>query len=291
MTGSYRKPGILWRRDPRMGSDALPLVFDTPHSGVENPADFGFVCDPLTIVRGADLYVDELYADAPHHGATMIGAEFPRAYIDTNREETDIYHPILEAPHGDTPPRPGLKPWNGLVRSRNWRNGADFYERKLSLDEVQGRIATYYRPYHSELKGALDRLHRRFGAVWHVNCHSCGRMNRTVDPPRPNADIILGDRRGSTCDGDFTTFVAETLAALGYDVEINTPYQGATLVRRYGAPENDRHSLQIEINKRLYLDDASKDPQGFETLQRNISRLIEAIGRYVRDQIDTHVPR
>ena len=281
MTFSYHVPGVLWRKDP--AADPVPLVFDAPHSGTQNPPDFLFTCDPLVIRRGADLFVDELYEDAPRHGATLISALFPRAYIDTNRNETDIYHPGQDGPGQETGERK-LKPWNALVRSQNWRGGADFYGRTLKFPEIYSRIESYYRPYHDALRDTLDTQHARFGGVWHVNCHSCRSMNRRVSPPRPNADFIVGNRFGRTCSQEFTELIADTLAGLGYAVSVNRPYQGATLIRRYAAPDQDRHSIQIEINKKLYLNDAEKS-ENFGTLKHDIGVLIAGISDYVRGKV------
>lgn len=279
MTDSFHVPGVLRRKDPT--SDPLPLVFDAPHSGTQNPSDFRFSCDPIVIKRGADLFVDELYADAPQHGATLINALFPRAYIDTNRSETDIYHPAHDDPDAGTEVR-SLKPWNALVRSQNWRGGVDFYERTLLLEEINSRIENYYRPYHDELRSTLDKQHERYGGVWHINCHSCRSMNRSIRPPRPNADFIIGNRYGRTCSQEFTELIADTLSGLGYTFSMNAPYQGATLIRRYGAPDENRHSVQIEINKKLYLNDMEKS-ENFDVLKRDIGTLIAEISGYVTE--------
>ena len=281
MTSYYHLPGVLSRKDPI--ADPVPLVFDAPHSGTQNPPDFLFTCDPLVIKRGADLFVDELYEDAPRHGATLISALFPRAYIDTNRNETDIYHPDHDGTDDKTANR-NRKPWNALVRSQNWRGGVDFYDRKLRLNEIQSRIDSCYRPYHDELRSTLDARHERFGGVWHVNCHSCRSMNRRIDPPRANADFILGDRFGRTCSQEFTELIADILSCLGYSVSLNTPYQGATLIRRYGAPDQHRHSIQIEINKKLYLNDAEKT-ENFAVLRRDVGTLIAKVSDYVRGKV------
>jgi len=278
VTYSYKIPGVLWRKDPV--ADSVPLVFDAPHSGTQNPPDFHFTCDPLVIRRGADLFVDELYEDAPRYGATLISALFPRAYIDTNRNETDIYQPRHDAREQETG-NGKLKPWNALVRSQNWRGGDDFYGRRLRLAEIHHRIDSHYRPYHDVLRNTLDTQHERFGGVWHVNCHSCRSMNRGVTPPRPNADFIIGNRFGRTCSQEFTDLIAETLSGLGYVVSLNIPYQGATLIRRYAAPDQERHGIQIEINKKLYLDDAEKS-ENFRVVKRDIGTLIAEISDYVR---------
>jgi N-formylglutamate amidohydrolase len=92
------------------------------------------------------------------------------------------------------------------------------------------------------------------------------------------ADFVLGDRDGTTCEAAFTEFVRETLAGMGYSVKVNDPYKGVELVRAFSDPKRGRHSLQIEINKRLYLEeDSLKKSAGFSRLQRNLGELLKAV--------------
>src|SRR5439155_19101242 len=87
-------------------------------------------------------------------------------------------------------------------------------------------------------------------------------------PGRERADFVLGDRDGTTCEPEFTAFVAATLLAMGYEVAINDPYKGVELVRKHGRPAERRHSLQLEINRRLYMDEVSLARNaGFGALQ------------------------
>ncbi len=162
------------------------------------------------------------------------------------------------------------------------------YARKLAVAEVQRRIVDYYEPYHRSVAAALDERHREFGAVWHIDCHSMPAVGDVMsdDPGRARADFVLGDRDGSTCEPEFTAFVATTLAAMGYDVAINDPYKGVELVRKFGRPAERRHSLQIEINRQLYMDEATlEQTAGFAPLQRNLTRLLQATAEFVSRRI------
>src|SRR5579864_4660798 len=161
-------PGVLRRLEPT--AEVLPLVLDSPHSGAVYPDEFAFCC-PLDILRRAeDAYVDELYGAAPAHGATLIAALFPRSYIDANRASDDLDPAILARPlPAHLVPRPATRV--GLVR-RHARPGVPIYDRKLDPDDILARIECYHTPYHRALDESCDRLHREFGAVWHVNCHS-----------------------------------------------------------------------------------------------------------------------
>jgi len=262
----------------------IPLVLDSPHSGTAYPDDFDHL-PPRDVVRQAeDTHVEALYAAAPAMGATLIEALFPRSYIDPNRHHSDIDSALLaDAWTGPITPSRKTELGIGLV----WRlahGGVPMYARKLSAAEVRRRIADFYEPYHACVRAALEERHAAFGAVWHINCHSMPAFGDVMseDPGRARADFVLGDRDGSTCAPEFTAFVAKTLSGLGYDVAINDPYKGVELVRMHGRPAERRHSLQIEINRRLYMDESTlARTSGFEALESNLRRLLEALRRFV----------
>ena len=274
---------VYRRHDPTVA--ALPLVLDSPHSGTSYPADFDHLPSRAIVRRAEDTHVETLFGGAPDAGATLVEALFPRAYIDPNRHPSDMDPAVLE------------EPWPGPVaRSRKtelgiglvWRlaqGGVPMYARPLSVADVERRIALYYEPYHAAVAAALDERHRRFGAVWHLNCHSMPAVGDVMsdDPGRERAEFVLGDRDGTTCEPEFTAFVGATLSAMGYDVAVNDPYKGVELVRKHGRPAERRHSLQIEINRRLYMDEVSlARTAGFGALQADLMRLIAALADYVR---------
>ena len=266
----------------------LPLVLDSPHSGEHYPDDFDHA-PPRGIVRQAeDTHVARLYGFAPKLGATLIEAVFPRAYIDANRSLDDI-DPGMLADSWPTPLVAGPKTAKGIgLLWRIARDGAPMYTRKLTVAEVQRRIDRWYRPYHAALAGELDALHRRFGAVWHIDCHSMPAIGDAYsdDAGRPRKDFVLGDRDGTTCAPEFTALVAETLAGLGYSVAINDPYNGVEIVRRYGRPREHRHSLQIELNRRLYMNETTLEPtQSYARLEVDLERMLAAVARCVRAQV------
>ena len=151
---SFEIPGVLWRRDPEAAE--VPLVFDSPHSGSLYPEDFRFTCPLETLRRAEDAYVDQLYAAAPVHGATLIGAIFPRSYLDVNRAADDVDPGLLAAAW---PGHMTLRPVTrvGLVR-RYAQPGIPIYERKLHPNDVLARIERYHKPYHCALDEACDHL-------------------------------------------------------------------------------------------------------------------------------------
>lgn len=267
-------------------TDALPdsrvaAVFDSPHSGFNYPDDFRPAL-PLEALRKAeDMYIDAFYAAAPDFGAALLLADFPRIYIDANRAVEDMDQNLLDAPWPG-PLAPGIKTECGL--GLIWRLSSDaepIYDRKLSIAEAQARIDTCHAPYHAALRRLLDERHARFGRVYHVNCHSMPEFSGPRAPEGPNvrrADFVLGDRDGTTCSPDFTEAVAACLRDLGYSVAINDPYKGVELVRAYSDPAAGRHSLQIEINRRLYMNETTFERSAdYAATQAAANRIIETV--------------
>lgn len=231
-----------------------PLVFDSPHSGRTYPADFNAAV-PVEALRAAeDSQVDALFACAPALGGALLCADFPRTYIDVNREAGDIDPELVT----------GILPFNaapttrsaagiGLVR-RLVRPGLPLYARKLDIAEVEHRLDRYYLPYHRALGSLIEAAHYRFGVVWHVNCHSMPAV-----PGRGQADFVLGDRDGTSCAPDFLHGVRNSLLAMGYKVAVNHPYKGVEIVRRHGRPQFGYNSLQLEISRALYWNEGRHD--------------------------------
>ena len=277
---------VLRRIEPEGLS--LPVVFDSPHSGLHLPEDFRPAQPEMMIRLAADSYVDELFAGAPAHGAMLIAAEFSRVYIDPNRDETDVDLKLIE---GD---------WTGphMASSKQrygkaliWRSlGEDMpmYDRPLSAAEVRHRIEHYWRPYHDAVEGALDAAHASSGAVWHVNCHSMASYAGSSHPDagKRRPDVTVSDRDGTSAGAEFVECVVGALRAMGYEVRINDPYKGMALIERYSDPARKRHSLQIELRRGLYLDERNRrKSDGFDPLKADLDRLCGEIAAFARTHL------
>ena len=271
-----------------VGAPALtPLVLDSPHSGAQFPADFDAIVSEFDLRDGEDCFVDELYLPATERGVPLLAAQFPRTYLDANRHAGDIDLELMEGGRWPHPHVPSGKARIG--KALIWRtldDGRPIYGRKLKVDEVVGRIERCHAPYHRALAQLMDDAQARFGQVFHINCHSMpsvgGKRGEGGGGPA-RADFVLGDRDGTTCDPGFTTFVADALAEFGYEVAINDPYKGVELVRAYSDPARGRHSLQLEINKRLYMNETTCSRHaGFDALRRDLATLVDAVLEYTR---------
>lgn len=265
-----------------------PLVLDSPHSGHQFPADFGAALSIERLRSAEDVLVNQLYAGAPAHGAHLLEACFPRSYIDPNRSAGDIDLELLDGPWPHHYEPSGKARLGKALVWRTLDDGEAIYASRLSVATVARRITHYLQPYQEALKGLLDQAHAAHGVVYHINCHSMdpvgGAMAEGVTG-RARADVVLGDRDGSTCEPGFTRCVAEFFASRGYSVAINDPYKGVELVRMYSAPLSGRHSLQIELNKRLYLHSGSLRPSaGFPKLASDLNQLMAQLVRYAGDR-------
>lgn len=277
----------VWRRHGE-AVPSVPLLFDSPHSGTRYPDDYRYAAPLASLRRSEDTHVDALFDAAPRCGATRLDALFPRSYIDVNRALDDLDPALLESPWPE-PLTPGAKTGLGIgLIARLCGAMVPIYDRRLGVGEVRGRIERYWRPYHAELERLVEATHARHGIVFHVNCHSMpavGADGMALDAGRPRADFVLGDRDGTTCAEAFIAVTEETLRRQGYDVRRNDPFKGVEIVRRHGRPDAGRHSLQIEINRRLYMNEETRERHdGFARLQADLAELIAVLAAFTRDQ-------
>ncbi len=226
------------------------VVADSPHSGTNYPADFNYACDLPELKKAEDTGVDALFGFFPHLGVPFLQADFPRAYVDPNRKDV-VSEKFKNDPQGIYS---GTE--TGLVREKcTPRSSQKVYDRTLSLKEVFNRVAGYHQPYHDKLKELLDETVARAGKVVHINCHSMPSTVQRGSKDNP-VDIAIGTSDGKTAAPEIAEKLRQLFAARGYNAVIDMPgYRGAEIITRHGNPAQGRHCLQLEINRRLYLDE------------------------------------
>ena len=273
----------------------LPLIFDSPHSGTHYPDDFGYACEFKRLEAAEDKFVDDLFASAPQNGGTLLTANFPRSYIDPNRSFDDIDEDLLDEEWSgpfEINPSSRSHAGIGLIR-RLVRPGVPVYNRALSAEEIIQRIEKYYRPYHDALEKLIKDNHYNFGQAWHINCHSMpassaypkrgiGLVGNKAKP----VDFVLGDRDGTACAHSFTLSLKDFIKDLGYSVSINDPFKGVELVEKYSNPAAGYHSLQLEINKTLYMDEETGEKtNNYNALKGDVEKVINFISTHIESQL------
>ena len=252
-----------------------PLVFASPHSGRRYPPDLIALARTglLSLRRSEDVYVDDLFAGAASHGAIVLSASVARAYVDLNRDPSELDPEMFEG-------RPQLAAATARVQAglgaipRVTGDGQQIYRRKLALSEAERRMAAVYRPYHSKLADLMEETRVLFGCAVLIDCHSMPSSARGAHSP----DIVLGDRFGASCHPSVTALAEATLRRLGYRVARNAPFAGGHTTQTYGRPAERAHALQIEINRALYVDERTLQPTGgFARVRADMSRLAETL--------------
>lgn len=256
-----------------------PLVFNSPHSGRVYPERFLQMTrlDHLSIRQSEDAFVDDLFVRAPHLGAPLLRAHFPRAYLDVNREpyelDPNMFVETLPERYNTTSPRvaAGL----GTI-ARIVAENKPIYRERLTFADAQMRIEGIYKPYHETLQRLLSTTINTFGVAVLIDCHSMPHLNRSGDKVPP--DIVLGDRYGTSCAPEIISIAENLLSAAGLKVTRNRPYAGGHTARAYGKPQHGVHALQIEISRHLYMNEVTLTPHhGFDTMQAIITRLITTL--------------
>ncbi|HEX7886227.1 MAG TPA: N-formylglutamate amidohydrolase [Phenylobacterium sp.] len=269
------------RRAGPEGSPPTPLVFASPHSGRLYPEDMmsAAALDAISIRRSEDAFVDDLIAQAPDHGAAVITASIARAYIDLNREPFELDPAMFSDQLPEFARARTARVAAGLgAIARVVSEGQEIYRRKLTFAEARRRIEGAHRPYHEALSGLIAEARAAHGFAILVDWHSMpAAAAKAAGRDRP-CDIVLGDRFGAACAGVLPMRVERELEAMGYRVTRNMPYAGGYTTEHYGQPHRQAHALQIEINRGLYLDEATLSPtSGFESLRANVERLTRAL--------------
>jgi N-formylglutamate deformylase len=255
-----------------------PLVFASAHSGRDYAAAFvaAVRLDPLGLRRSEDSFVDELFADAPAHGAPLLAATFPRAFCDANREAWELDPGMFDEPLPDWVNTTSARVGAGLgTIARVVSSGEAIYRRKLRFAEAEQRVRTCWQPFHSGLEALIARTRARFGSCLLIDCHS---MPAAVQPPRGGADVVLGDAHGTACAPRTMRLIEQVLDGLGYRVRRNDPYAGGFITRHYGRPRERVEAVQIELNRALYMDEARIErlPR-FADVRRDMAMLIAAL--------------
>jgi N-formylglutamate amidohydrolase len=231
-----------------------PVVLSVPHAGRTYPADLHLWTRARApaLMALEDRHADALVADAVRSGFTAIVATAPRLMIDLNRAEDEIDPVLLRDPVASGRPQSAkVRGGLGLIPRRTAAAG-EIWTRKLSRAELQARVEGWHRPFHQRLAAALDTARRRFGTAVLLDVHSMPPVPVAAGTPAP--DIVIGDRFGCSAATRFVDCAATTLRALGFRVAINTPYAGGHILETHGRRDAGVHALQIEFDRRLYLD-------------------------------------
>ncbi|PUB11036.1 N-formylglutamate amidohydrolase [Yoonia sediminilitoris] len=264
------------------------VVFASPHSGRDYPATFlnSAVLNAHEIRSSEDAYVDQLFAGAPDHGAPLLSARAPRAYLDLNRAPDELDSALIEGVRRHAH-NPRIASGLGVI-PRVVANGRHIYRGKLSLVEAHTRIARYWRPYHDQLQTLLDESNNQFGEAILIDCHSMPHeaLENVAPPGSPRPDIVLGDRFGATAAARVVERVEMAFDKAGLRVARNMPFAGAFITQHYGRPPRGQHAIQVEIDRALYMNEKTLEPHaGFDAFVHLLDGVIADLAEIGRPDV------
>jgi N-formylglutamate amidohydrolase len=269
-----------------------PLVVEVPHAGLDIPPPFleTIAAPARSIARDADLYVDRLYDLAPAEGATLLVARASRYAIDVNRSEADVDGEVVEGARAEP------RMHHGLI----WRTTSDgeaALSRRLTREELDERLNLVWRPYHRELTAIVAQKVATFGVAVVVAAHSMpsiervggqGGVPRDGRSPgaagRKRADVVPGTRGRRSAAPRFIDAMEAHAKEQGWSVRHDDPYAGGFTTQHYGRPDENVHVVQVELARRLYLDESTlRLLPSFEAVRSWCRALVARLGAVVTE--------
>ncbi len=238
-----------------------PIIFNSPHSGSVYPPGFlnASRIDLTSLRRSEDSFMDELIGGLSDRGFPVVRVNFPRSYVDVNREPYELDPRMFSGRLPSFANTRSMRVAGGLgTIPRVVGDGQEIYRERLSVDDGLARIEALYKPYHRALRRLINKAHQAFGTVVVVDCHSMPSIGVSRDEPR-RPDVVIGDRYGTSCATLLPDMVEQTMSALGYSVGRNKPYAGGFITEHYGNPASGLHAIQLELNRAIYMDERRRE--------------------------------
>jgi len=272
------EPGV-WR---------APIIFNSPHSGSVYPDEFlsASRIDLPALRRSEDSFMDELIGGLSDRGFPIVRVNFPRSYIDVNREPYELDPRMFSGRLPSFANTRSMRVAGGLgTIPRVVGDGQEIYRERLSVDDALARIEALYKPYHRALRRLINKTHQAFGTVVMVDCHSMPSIGVSREEPR-RPDVVIGDRYGTSCAPLLTDTVEETMRRLGYSIGRNKPYAGGFITEHYGNPASGLHTIQLELNRAIYMDERRRERSArFSQVASDFVLLAEALAAVPLDDL------
>jgi N-formylglutamate amidohydrolase len=265
-----------------------PIIFNSPHSGSVYPDEFlsASRIDLPGLRRSEDSFMDELIGGLSGRGFPTVTVNFPRSYVDVNREPYELDPRMFAGRLPSFANTRSMRVAGGLgTIPRVVGDGQEIYRERLSVDDALARIEALYKPYHRALRRLINKAHQAFGTVVVVDCHSMPSIGVSRDEPR-RPDVVIGDRYGTSCAPMLADMIEETMGRLGYSVGRNKPYAGGFITEHYGNPASGLHSVQLELNRAIYMDERRRERSArFAQVAKDFVTLAEALAAVPLDDL------
>jgi N-formylglutamate amidohydrolase len=260
---------------------AIPVLLSVPHAGREYPQ---VVFDALRLPRPALIRLEDRYSDLLARKAIRLGypaiiAHRARAWIDLNRDESDLDVEMVRDVDRADYPAPGAKQRGGLgLVPRRLSGEGDLWKGQFELSDIEHRVATFHRPFHTLISCVLERMRDKFGVAILLDLHSMPPLRQSAPAQSQSPQFVIGDRFGKSASSQFAELLMERIRGQGFAVALNHPYAGEYILRRHAKPSANIHTIQLEIDRSLYLDSGLREPgAGLGQITSLVSALVDAL--------------
>lgn len=270
-----------------MSNSDLPLFISCPHSGEQIPLEANWLqaLDPITLLRDVDRFVDAFYRPlAKKEDIPFIYSPWSRYASDLNRLPVDVDKDSVSS---------SKNPSGTFTSGLHWVKtsiGEELMTSPISKELHDVLVKAYHEPFHKSIQAQFDHFKRQgHKRVFHIDVHSMPSQGTSIhrDPGETRAEIVISDQDGTSCDPKFKDLIVASYEKAGFQVKTNWPYKGGRITQTYGNPFKGRHTIQIEMNRSIYMNEETKElkKENF----KEISSKIETALKLVTAELQSHV--
>ena len=252
----------------------FPLLISVPHAGRSYPKSLyrNLNVPSSHLQRLEDRYSDLLAKDAIESGFPTVIAHKPRAWIDLNRNKSEIDVDIISGLSKSRVAMPSRKVRGGLgLVPRRLSGVGELWQQKWPWEDIAARIANDHEPYHKKITAILEKMQRQFGCAILLDLHSMPPLDSSTEG---QPKIVIGDRFGRSAGSRYSEFAMTVFERSGLASRLNLPYSGGYILERHASLDNNIHAIQIEVDRRCYLNASLSEPgEGLPAVAKTISDL------------------
>lgn len=257
-----------------------PVLISVPHAGNFYPQLFlKYLKLNLNEVRKIeDFKSDEILNSINKDNADIIIAQCSRAVIDLNRSrkaiDNNMFSEIFEKKtiHEKKMIEFGLGVFPKSISNNQ------IYNKKLPISYGKYVLETFYDPFHKTLSAQIKYLLNKFGNCYHFDLHTM--PSKALKNFKNKPDIVLGNNFGKSCSIELLKYLKNSLKTFGLNVEVNNPYAGGFITRNYGNPSMGVETIQIEINRKLYMCEEKLSLNNINLIQEIFSKIFNNFNYY-----------
>ena len=252
------------------------MIFHIPHASFDIPIDFRSslllddvaLDDELRVMT--DAYTDDLFGSHAGEGDTIVTFPVSRLVVDPERFLDEMQE---------------MMAWIGMGVIYTKTSSGEPLREYPTLDERDALIRRFYVTHHKQLNEAAGHELRRYGSAFIIDCHSfpSAPLPYELDQDLDRPDLCIGTNPFHT-PPDLTETVRRAVENEGLTYRINRPFDGCLIPSRFYEEDKRVHGIMIEVNRSLYMDEATGERSGqYEWCREMIGRVVQRMRESLPD--------